>query len=428
MKTAIVAIGDEITSGLKTDTNSGWLAARLGEIGISVSGVFAVGDRLGDVVDLLRQVARDYQLVLATGGLGPTHDDITRQALAEAFERPLVLDRATQTRIEERFRSRGLAAPEAIAALAMVPRGAVVIPNPAGTAPGLLVRHGEARVYVFPGVPQEVEAIFRAGVLDGLAGLAPARFIKTRIVKTVGITESAIADRLRPVLSRIKVRLAYLPEDIGVRLTLTAESDDQSRALASLEEAVATVVGAVGDRVYSTAGEELHDVVAAALLRSGRTIAVAESCTGGLVAHLLTEVPGISAVLERAVVAYSNRAKTDALGVAADLITRHGAVSGEVAEAMAVGVRRRAGTDLGLATTGIAGPSGGSPSKPVGLVYTALASGERCRVAEHRLAGDRGLVKRRAAARALDMVRSSLAGPAGEDRPRGKERDERPVR
>jgi nicotinamide-nucleotide amidase len=425
VKTAIVAIGDEITSGLKTDTNSAWLAARLGEIGISVSRIFAVGDRMGDIVDLLRQAARDYQLVLVTGGLGPTDDDITRQALAEAFERPLVQDRPTEARIAERFRSRGVAAPEAIAALAMVPQGAVVIPNPAGTAPGLVVKQGAASIYVLPGVPREVEAIFSSGVLEGLRALAPARFLKTRIVKTVGITESAIADRLAPVLSRIKVRLAYLPEDIGVRLTLTAESDVELSALASLEEAVSVVREAVGDRVYSTTGEELHQVVGAALLEAHRTIAVAESCTGGLVAHLLTEVPGISAVLERAVVTYSNRAKTDALGVEADIIARHGAVSHEVAEAMALGVRRCAATDLGLATTGIAGPSGGSSSKPVGLVYTALASGERCDVAEHRLSGDRGLVKRRAAARALDMVRTSLAG---EDRPHGEERDGRPVR
>jgi nicotinamide-nucleotide amidase len=416
VKTAIVAIGDEITSGLKIDTNSAWLAARLGEIGISVETIFAVGDRAADVVDLLRRLAEDFELVLVTGGLGPTHDDLTRQAVAEAFDRPLRLDRATLELIEQRFRSRGLAAPEAVASMAMVPEGAVVIPNPAGTAPGLLLRQGSASVYIFPGVPREVEAIFSAGVLRELKGLSPARFIKTRILRTVGITESAIADRLGSALARSDVRLAYLPEDTGVRLTLTSESGDESQAMASLEEAASVVVGAVGDRVYSTTGLELHEVVGAALLKAGRTIAVAESCTGGLVAHLLTEVPGISAVLERAVVAYSNRAKTDALGVAADVIRKHGAVSREVAREMALGVRRRAGTDLGLATTGIAGPSGGSGAKPVGLVYIALASGEGCEVAEHRLAGDRGLIKRRAAARALDMVRASLVAEGG---PRG---------
>jgi nicotinamide-nucleotide amidase len=404
----IVTIGDEITSGLKPDTNAPYLAAQLGKIGIAASSITSVGDDKEQVVAALRRAARDSSIVIATGGLGPTDDDITRQALSEALGTRLVVDRATLARIEERFAKRGLKAPEAVKAMALVPEGARVLANPAGTAPALAVSLGEARVYVLPGVPAEMKAIFEAVVAGELAGLGGRRFIKSRMLRTLGITESEIAAKLEPRAGGLGCRLAYLPEDIGVDLTLTAESQDEDQALEILERASGLVLERVGDRVYSTGGEEINFVVGKMLIESRTSIAVAESCTGGLVSHLLTEVAGISASLDRAVVAYDNRAKTALLGVSGDLLDRHGAVSAEVAEAMARGVRESAGTDLGLSTTGIAGPSGGTDLKPVGLVYMALAGPQGCDVARHVLAGSRQAIKKCAAARALDMVRCFL--------------------
>ena len=410
MTAALVIIGDEIISGLKSDTNSSLVAFRLSEVGVVVSEIVAVGDSLDDIVAELRRAAGAHDLVVATGGLGPTHDDLTREALALAFDRKLVLDRPTLEYIEERFAARGLKAPEAIRTMALVPEGARALRNPAGTAPGLLLETARGAIYVLPGVPREVDAIFAGEVLAGIGRRFGGDTIATRTLRTVGIGESEIAEAIADLVPGLGVRLAFLPEETGVRLVLTADAAAEgpaARALA-LDRAAAAIAGRVGERVYSTTGEDLHAVVGRLLIEKRRTIAIAESCTGGLVAHLLTEVAGISACLERGVVAYSNRAKVDALGVDESLIERHGAVSEEVARAMACGVRERAGTDLGVATTGIAGPAGGGPAKPVGLVYVALADRDGCRVEKYVLGGDRGGVKRRAATRALDLVRLNL--------------------
>lgn len=407
MKTAIVIIGDEITSGLKSDLNSAFIARELGSIGTSVSRITAVGDNLGEITGALRDAARHHQLVLVTGGLGPTDDDITRQAIAEAFGVRLVLDETVLASIEERFRHRGLSAPDSIKALALVPEGGRAIANTAGQAPGLVVTHEGATFYFMPGVPREARAVL-ANILDELKQAEPRAFIKARALRTVGITESEIAERLEPVAPRLAARLAYLPEETGVDLVLTSRSHDEAEALAALDEAAGLILERVGDRVYSTLGEDLHTVVGRMLIAAGKTIALAESCTGGLIAHLLTEVPGISACLERGVVSYSNKAKIEVLGVSQDLLETRGAVSAEVAEAMARGVSASANTDLGLSTTGIAGPSGGSDAKPVGLVYVALASEGGCEVVRYVLVGGREAIKRRAAAKALDLVRRHL--------------------
>ena len=409
MNAAIIVIGDEITSGRKIDTNSSYLARELGEIGISVARIVGVGDDIKEAAGVLREAARDYRLVLVTGGLGPTHDDLTRQALAEAFGTRLVLDKPTAAYIEERFRARGLEAPEAVKAMALVPEGARTLANPVGTAPGLVWVERGTEIYVLPGVPSEAKAIFSTSVAPELRRRSGRDFIKTRVLRTVGITESEISEKLAKVIPELKVRLAFLPEATGVDLALTATAGDEAQTLAALESAVSEIVPLIGDRVYSLTGEEIHTVVGEMLIEHRKTLAVAESCTGGLVAHLLTEVPGISASLERGIVAYSNKAKVETLGVCSDLIAEHGAVSEEVARAMASGVRERAATDLGLATTGIAGPTGGTETKPVGLVYLALAYRGGCEIARHVLTGGRDLVKRRAAVRALDMVRCYLA-------------------
>jgi nicotinamide-nucleotide amidase len=408
VKAALVIIGDEILSGRKVDTNSSLLAARLGEVGIGITHIVAVGDSLEEIVEELSRAAQGHDLIVVTGGLGPTHDDLTRQALARVSGKHLVFDSPTLGYIEERFSRRGLKAPDNIRALAMVPEGARAIRNPAGTAPGLVLELGRSLVLVLPGVPREVEAIFAGDVLEDLKRRFGTGSIKARSLRTVGITESEISALIADLIPTLKVQLAFLPEETGVNLVLTARSAIEGDALEALDRAAGAIAARVGERIYSTAGEDLHMVVGRLLIETRTTVATAESCTGGLISHLLTEVPGISACLDRGVVAYSNKAKVEVLGVDRSLIERCGAVSEEVARSMACGVRQRAGVDLGVATTGIAGPTGGSPEKPVGLVYLALAHAGGCLVAGHVLAGDRGLVKRRAAARALDMARCHL--------------------
>jgi nicotinamide-nucleotide amidase len=409
VKSAIIAVGDEIVSGLKADINSSYLAARLGEMGISVSRIVAVGDRCDEIVRELREAARDCDLVIVAGGLGPTADDVTRQALAETLGTRLVLDGPALRRLEERFVRRGAKLPENMRVQAMLPEGARALPNPAGAAPVLAFMLGSSRVYAFPGVPGELRAIFGGDVSDELMKLPGRDFIKTITLRTIGLTESQISDALVEALPALEAKLAFLPEEVGVRLTLAAASTSEADALAALERARGMITAALGDRVYSASGEDLQTVVAALLKRTRRTLAVAESCTGGLICHMLTEVPGISAYFERGIVAYSNSAKLEAVGVDPGVLAERGAVSEEVAGAMARGIRARAKSDLGLATTGIAGPSGGTAAKPVGLVYMALAHESGCEVVRHVFLGGRRAVKMGAAARALDMVRCHLA-------------------
>jgi len=410
VRTIVITIGDEIIEGAKVDTNSAYLASSLGRIGIEVSRIASVGDDVEGIVAVLEEASQSYDLVLVTGGLGPTHDDVTRLALARVLGKKLVPDEAILAAIEERFRRRGLKAPADIAGLAMVPEGARAIANPAGTAPGLAALHGKAQIYVLPGVPGEVRAIFEGGVGEELKGAPGRKFILARAIRTVGITESDISAKLSAVDRKLKAKLAYLPEETGVVLSIRAASSSEAEALSALDEATSLIAAQLGDRIYSTAGEDLYAVVGRLLIDRGKTIAVAESCTGGLVAHLLTEVPGISACFERGVVAYSNQAKIEALGVAPELLAGHGAVSAEVAVAMARGVRETAGCDLGLSTTGIAGPGGGSEAKPVGLVYMALAHEAGVEAVRHVFPGTRHAIKLRAAVRALDMVRCHMLG------------------
>ena len=414
MRTLVITIGDEIVEGAKLDTNSAYLASQLGTIGIDVATITSIGDEAGLIASALSDASGDYDLILVTGGLGPTHDDVTREALAGALGTKLVLNEGILAAIEERFRLRGLKAPADIRALAMVPDGARAIGNPAGTAPGLAATLGKARIYVLPGVPGEVRAIYEGSLRDELRqmaeGIAGRKFILARSIRTVGITESGIAAKLGPVHSRLRAKLAYLPEETGVVLALRAASRDEAEAAAALDEATALITERLGDRVYSIQGEDLHAVVGRLLIERGKTIALAESCTGGLVAHLLTEVAGISACLERGVVAYSNKAKMEVLGVDPVLIDRHGAVSAQVAEAMAQGVRETAAAAIGLSTTGIAGPGGGSEDKPVGLVYIGLAHEGGVETSRHVFQGTRHSIKLRAAARALDMVRCHMLG------------------
>jgi nicotinamide-nucleotide amidase len=408
MRASIITIGDELIGGETVDTNSAYLARRLGELGIGVVRIASVADDMDEISSELMRAVEETDLVFVTGGLGPTVDDVTKWAIARATRREPTVDESLLIELGERFKDYKGVQPDVLESLATVPKGSRVLNNPVGAAPGLAVPHKDRTIYVLPGVPREMEAIFETVIAGELKTRPLDEFRKTRLVRTIGLRESRIAEKIEPLMPLPGVMLGYLPRTTGVDLRLTVTTKHKADADSELDAAVEKITGPLKRHVYSTAGEDLNVVVGKMLIEKQKTIAVAESCTGGLVAHLLTDVAGISASLERGIISYSNRAKSENLHVDEALIRDHGAVSPEVAEAMARGVRQLAGADIGVSTTGIAGPAGGTRDKPVGLVYTALACEETCTVNENVFRGTRTIVKRRAAAHVLNMVRCHL--------------------
>jgi nicotinamide-nucleotide amidase len=411
MNAYIVTVGDEIVSGFALDTNSVYLAARLAGAGITVSRKTSVRDRVGEIAAEIDAALSEANLVFLTGGLGPTHDDCTKKAITESFGVRLVESADILRRVRERYESRGMEMPEINRSLALVPEGAELLPNPLGSAVGLKMAREGSTLYVLPGVPGEMKAIFEGSIEPDLLDLDGRASIKTKVLRTTGLTESRISEMLGPVAAGLGAALSYLPRPTGVVLRLTAMGDSDAAAGMALGEAVAAIRTALGIRLYSEEGEELHFVVGRMLIEANTTISVAESCTGGLIGHLLTEVPGISTRFMEGITAYSNQAKIRDLGVNREIIESFGAVSEETAKAMAVGMRQKASTDIGLSTTGIAGPTGGTAEKPVGLVYTAIAHEDGTEVTRNVFAGTRGVIKIRAATHALDLVRMRLAPP-----------------
>ncbi len=409
MRAEILSVGDEVVSGQIEDTNSAWLSQRLLDLGIPVGEHVAVGDEEKEIADAVRVAASRAAVVVVTGGLGPTHDDVTREAVAAAAGAELVLHPPSLDHIKDIFASRGMEMPLSNERQADIPRGGDVLPNATGTAPGFRVRVGAADVFVLPGVPSEMKDMFDAEVVPLLprAGCAFA----VRILRCFGMSESLIAETLAAGLERDSaVRLAFLPSEgiISVKFTACAVSREAAEErLRPLAERTRELLGGV---VFGE-GDDTLELAAARLLESqGKTLALAESCTGGLVAARLTDVPGISRWFLEGVVAYSNEAKVRLLGVEPGPLGTAGAVSEEVARAMAEGVRRRAGADVGVGITGIAGPSGGTLEKPVGTVHVAVATAAGTVHRKLALRGARAVVKDRAAKHALNLLRLELLG------------------
>lgn len=413
LKTAeIIAVGTELLVLPRLDTNSLTIADGLRELGITVNAKAVVGDRVDDVALLLGQALARADLVLTTGGLGPTDDDVTRDAVARVLDRPLHEDPVIVERLRARFASRGMRMPEINRRQAMVVEGAVVLENANGTAPGQWIEHGGQVVVLLPGPPREVGPIFRTLLDTRLALRAPASRILKRSILLCGLSESHAEELLQPCYARwregtvpIDATILASSGQIELHLFVRGASADAPAVLAG---ALADVEGAMGRHVVSVDGRSMEQVVGDGLLSLGWRIAVAESCTGGLVTSRLTDVPGSSAYLERGIVAYSNAAKTAVLGVPETLIAAHGAVSEPVAAAMAEGARRTAGTEVGVGVTGIAGPSGGTEAKPVGTVCMAVAAAEM-RVRTVRFLGSRDQVKLFASLSVLDFIRRTLA-------------------
>ena len=416
MNAQIIAVGSELLTPLRVDTNSLAITERLNAVGIDVRLKAVVGDDRTELARVFRQAIAQVDLVVLTGGLGPTSDDVTRDAVAEVLRLPLDEDPAIVERIRQRFAARGWQMPAINRQQGQVPRGAVVLPNANGTAPGLWIEHGAVMVLLLPGPPRELMPILDRVIEERLAPKTGGRRLYRRVLKITGRAESHVEERAQPVYVRWRdaeppISTTILAALGQIELHLALISGDRARAGEALDRAVGELVAALGDSVYSTDGRTLEQVVGGLLREKALHIATAESCTGGLLASRLTDVPGSSDYVDRGVVCYSNRAKVELLGVPESLIADFGAVSEPVAEAMARGIRDRAGVDLGVGITGIAGPGGGSEAKPVGTVAVAAAWGALTMVKTFRFIGAREQVKHQAAQSGLDMVRRMLLAP-----------------
>ena len=410
----VIAVGSELLGTTRVDTNSLYLAGRLASIGIQLRAKSVVGDDTAALAHVIRGALDRADLVVLTGGLGPTDDDVTRDAVADVLGVEMDEDPAIVEKIRQRFARRGLNMPEVNRKQAMVPRGATVLPNALGSAPGLTIGYGSKLLILLPGPPRELQAMFEP-LLEGVQKehATPERLYRT-IIFIVGRSESHVEEAAQPVYSRLRdgtppVETTILAAPGQIELHLTVRWDDEEAAGRLLAGAREELVEALGGDVFSTDGAPMERVVGELLERRKLTIATAESCTGGLLLSRLTDVPGSSSWVLGGVVAYSNESKTLFADVPVALIAAHGAVSEPVAVALAEGVRARLGSDIGVGVTGIAGPSGGTPSKPVGTVAIAVIGPDGpARVQTVWLPGSRTQVKFNASQTALDMVRRLL--------------------
>jgi len=413
MRACILAIGSEMLTPFRVDTNSLFITERLNAIGYDVRLKAVVGDDVDELADVLRAAGAWADLIVITGGLGPTEDDVTRDAVARVHDMPLEVDEAIVDRIRERFARRGMTMPDINRRQAMVPRGAVVLENPNGTAPGLWIERGRTVTVLLPGPPREMKPMLEGVLRDRLAPRSGTAGLFRRVLKITGRAESDVDAHAQPTYAKwtsnpVPISTTILAVLGQIELHLTAQAASPDAAHAALEAAVLEMQQVLGPSVYSTDGRSLEAVVGDLLRQHTLTIAVAESCTGGLLASRLTDVPGSSDYVERGVVCYSNGSKTELAGVPAALIAQHGAVSEPVARAMAEGIRSRAGTSIGIGITGIAGPGGGTTEKPVGTVFVAVILDDETRVRMFQFIGGRDMVKFQAAQAALNMTRLAV--------------------
>ncbi len=420
----IIAVGSELLGWTRLDTNSLYVSEKLAALGIEVKGKCVVGDDRNRLRAVFLEASGRSDLVVLTGGLGPTDDDLTREVVAEALGLPLLEDTAITARIAERFARRGMQMPEVNRRQAMVPQGATSLANPHGSAPGLIIERDGKVIVLLPGPPRELQPMLSAlcsepgpSAGSGL-GLLAARAGAERLYKvslfTTQRSESHVEEIAQPIYSRWRdddppIETTILATPGQVELHLTMRSADEPSAVRTLEAARQLLADALGDCAFTMDGRPLHRLVGDMLRDRHLTIAVAESCTGGLLLERLTDVPGSSAYVAGGIVAYTDQLKTNLLGVDAALIEKHGAVSEPVAAAMAEGMRVRGGASTSVAITGVAGPGGGSPSKPVGTVVIAvLVEGKPLSVRTHSFPGGREHVRFQATQAALDTLRRML--------------------
>lgn len=426
MKAEIIAVGTELLMGHVVNTNAAEIAEMLGEIGIGTYYHIVVGDNPQRLADVVSSAIARADVVVISGGLGPTEDDLTRETVAEVLRRPLHRDEAWVRHLEELFARRGwgptttYALPKNNYRQAMVPEGAELLPNDRGTAPGIWIEHDaqgrDVLLALVPGPPREMRGLMAGAVIPRLRHATSDRgatgMLASRVLRVIGLGESRVAELLSDLLAeQTNPTIAPLAQTGEMVLRITAHGTDRATVDRLLATTAEEIYAVLGDAIYGEDNETLESVIGAMLKQRGLTIATAESCTGGLVGHRITNVPGSSAYFLGGVVSYSNGAKSDLIDVDPRLIAEHGAVSEAVAQAMAVGAMERFGTDYAVAITGIAGPDGGTPEKPVGLTYIAVAGPDAPNqpiCTRYTFGGEREIIKWRASHAALDMVRRSL--------------------
>lgn len=411
MMATILSIGDELLIGQVVNTNASWLGEHLNGLGIDVIRVVTLGDDATAIREALAEAAAQSHLVIVTGGLGPTHDDLTLDVVAEYLGVDFTTHAPTLERIHQRFARRGQTAPERTQRLAQVPEGCDVLPNPVGIAPGLWTTlDADTILVILPGVPPEMKALFHDEVEPRLRQRADLRVIRHRTLLTAGIGESNLQEQLGDLAEHLGPdrRLAYLPGPSGVRLRLTATGEapeDVEQRLDALEHQIRA---RAGEHIFGEGEEHLEGVVGRMLEARGLTIATAESCTGGLLTDRITNIPGASTYMRGGVIAYCNSVKIDMLGVEPQALADDGAVSETVARQMARGARRALASEIGVSTTGIAGPSGGTPDKPVGTVWVGYADADGTFAQCYYFTDERILNKQLSTTAVLDLVRRRL--------------------
>jgi competence/damage-inducible protein CinA-like protein len=415
MKAEIIAVGSELLTPDRLDTNSLFLTEELNKLGIEVVRKTIVGDKQQDLSDAFKGALARVELVISCGGLGPTADDLTRETVAELLGRQLHRDDRIVHAIEARFRSFRREMPDINVRQAMVPEGAEALDNPRGTAPGLWIEQGDRIIALLPGPPREMRGIFESAIVPRLMRRVSGVRLFHRELRVTGLGESHVEQRIAPIYKRYEnVNTTVLAAPGEVQIHLRLWSDEPEHARKTVDEIVQGFDIALTDRIFSRNGEPLHEIVARELTLNNTTIAVAESCTGGLLAQRLTSIAGSSTYFLGGVVCYSNERKTAWADVPPELIATKGAVSPEVAAALADGIRRRVGSALGVGVTGVAGPGGGSEEKPVGTVHIALAHAGGIVERGVTLPGDRESIRFQASQLALDMVRIHFLYNGGE--------------
>ena len=405
----IIAIGSELLTPTKTDTNSLWLTEKLNDIGIEVMLKTIVGDDGARLEETVKDAMRRSDIVITTGGLGPTEDDITRVCTAAAIGRELKYHDDIESHLRERFKAWGREMPEINKRQAYVIDGADILPNPHGSAVGMLAEIDGKLLIILPGPPRENQPMFTEHVLPRLKAVAGETHVRRRLIRISGLGESAVDEIAAPIYTVYpSVQTSILFNKSEVELHIAARADSADEAQRTADEVAKKLIDALGKWVFSTNGETMEEIVGALLTAKGETVSIAESCTGGLIGQRVTSVPGSSAYFVEGAVTYSNQAKMRTLGVPAEIFEKHGAVSAECAETMAAGMREYAGTDHAISITGIAGPDGGSDEKPVGTVYIGYAGRELTKSVHLVLPGDRYLIRWRSSQAALDYLRRQL--------------------
>lgn len=413
MKAHIITIGDEILIGQTLNTNMSFIGEQLTNLQIEVTKSSVIGDNDEKIMHEFTDAYENADLILVTGGLGPTHDDITKSCVVRFFETELVKDESVLYDIKELFKARGREVTKTNEDQALVPKIAEVMHNSRGTAPGMWIEKKKKIFVVMPGVPYEMQEMMKSTVVPKLEVVLGERGEHTIIknLMTTGIAESYLYERLGDINELLDgSKMAFLPNQFGVKLRLTVKDKNEEEAHNKLSELEQRIRAIVGRYIYGKDDEKIEEVIGRLLVDRGVKVATAESCTGGLIGHRLTNVSGSSAYFERGVVAYSNAAKVEILKVDEDLLQKYGAVSLEVARLMAEGIKAISGTDIGLSITGILGPTGATPNKPVGLVYVGVCDDQMCTAKEFRFGNDRLLNKDRASQATLEMLRRNLLG------------------